>query len=531
MYKHYFGFTESPFNLTPDPRYLFLSRYHKQALDHLLYGIQERKGFIIVTGGIGTGKTTLCRSFLGHLDEDVKSALILNSFVSDSELLKTINQEFDIKMSPGAETRKDYIDALNHFLLENHRNGGNAVLLIDEAQNLSHSVLEQIRMLSNLETEKEKLIQIILVGQPELRDVLCAPSLKQLDERITVRYDLGPLDHEDIKGYVSHRLVVAGNKGDLSFSKGALKKIFSYSRGNPRRINAVCDRALLIAYALEKYTVTGKMIVKAIGEIRGSSRSGYGINRLPAKALGVIFFFSLLTTIAAFGVWTFKDKISDFFIKEKKITVIKTVSLPRKPDKPPKISGALFLDEKNSLTEMFRIFNNSQKTSALGWGGNRLELATLTISPEYYTRFSKPFRITYTGHTENKSSSPNYLLVKRITPEGAIMIDSQGNEIPVPADFVLKNGDTDVTWFHPYASHPSNLTEGIHSDDILNIQRVLMNAGYNAELSAVYDINTLAAIKQFQRDFGLIPDGIIGPQTMAVLYLMGQEPVRPHVVQ
>ncbi|KPK24375.1 MAG: hypothetical protein AMK69_16205, partial [Nitrospira bacterium SG8_3] len=208
MYPSYFGLKECPFNLTPDPRYLYLSPYHKEALDHLLYGIQERKGFIRMIGGIGTGKTTICRSLLGHLEATTKSALIFNAFISDMELLESINQEFGIRMETGVKSKKDYIDALNHFLLETYRSGGNAVLIIDEAQNLSHSVLEQIRMLSNLEAEKEKLIQIVLVGQTELNDILASPSLKQLNERIMVRYDLKPLDSKDIKGYVEHRLVV-----------------------------------------------------------------------------------------------------------------------------------------------------------------------------------------------------------------------------------------------------------------------------------------------------------------------------------
>jgi len=200
MYTAFFGFKENPFNLTPDPRYLYLSRYHREALDHLLYGINERRGFIAITGGIGTGKTTLCRALLDHIDENTKSALIFSSFISDMEILETINHEFDIEMEPGAETKKDYIDALNQFLLDNFSKGGNALLLIDEAQNLSHTVLEQIRMLSNLETEKDKLIQIVLVGQSELKEVLAAPSLRQLNERITVRYNLKPLDPADLRG-------------------------------------------------------------------------------------------------------------------------------------------------------------------------------------------------------------------------------------------------------------------------------------------------------------------------------------------
>ena len=244
MYTAFFGFKENPFNLTPDPRYLYLTRYHREALDHLLYGINERRGFIAITGGIGTGKTTLCRALLDHLDSQTKSALIFSSFISDTEILQTINQEFGIQMGPEAKSKKDYVDALNRFLLDNFRQGGNALLLIDEAQNLSHTVLEQIRMISNLETEKEKLIQVVLVGQSELKGLLSAPSLRQLNERITVRYDLKPVDSADLRGYVTHRLSVAGGGGALNFTKGAFSKIYEYSRGNPRRINAVCETKL-----------------------------------------------------------------------------------------------------------------------------------------------------------------------------------------------------------------------------------------------------------------------------------------------
>jgi len=223
MYASYFGFKENPFNLTPDPRYLFLSTYHREALDHLLYGINGRKGFIVITGGIGTGKTTLCRALLERLDESIKSALIFNSFISDTELLETVNQEFGTDLDSSGKTKKEYIDKLNQFLLKTFSTGGNAVLLIDEAQNLSLPVLEQIRMLSNLETEREKLIQIVLVGQFELKELLAHPSLKQLDERVMVRYELRSLDRKDVQGYVEHRLVVGGGRGDLRFTTGSGK--------------------------------------------------------------------------------------------------------------------------------------------------------------------------------------------------------------------------------------------------------------------------------------------------------------------
>ncbi len=240
MYTSYFGLRENPFNLTPDPRYLFLSPQHSEALNHLIYGINEKKGFIMITGGIGTGKTTICRSLLSTLDQSVVSALIFNPSISEIELLAIINQEFKIKSRRGRPTKRGYVDALNKFLLKNFAAGRNAVLLIDEAQNLSLNVLEQIRMLSNLETETEKLLQIVLLGQPELRELLASPSLKQLSERITVRYNLKPLDRKDIQNYIEHRLTVAGeNSGRLKFSNGACKTIYEYSKGIPRRINAM----------------------------------------------------------------------------------------------------------------------------------------------------------------------------------------------------------------------------------------------------------------------------------------------------
>ena len=231
MYEAYFGLKENPFTLSPDPRYLYLSPQHREALNCLIYGIGEKKGFMVVTGGIGTGKTTLCRALLAGLDGSTASALIFNPALSDIELLKTINQEFGIRMV-GRGTKKRYLDGLNAFLMRNFAAGKNAVLMIDEAQNLSHSVLEQIRMLSNLETVREKLIQIILLGQPELRRLLALPSLRQLNERITVRYDLKPLAREDVRRYIEHRLVTAGGETNGVFTAGSYALIYGSVAGD-----------------------------------------------------------------------------------------------------------------------------------------------------------------------------------------------------------------------------------------------------------------------------------------------------------
>lgn len=302
MYKTFFGLVENPFNLTPDPRYLYLAPQHRDALNHLLFGVHEKKGFIVITGGVGTGKTTLCRAFLAALDERVSSALIFNSAISDVELLRTIMQEFQIRTGRGRISKKRYVDALNQFLLKEFAEGRNAVLLIDEAQNLSRSVLEQIRMLSNLETDREKLLQIVLLGQPELEDVLRSPSLRQLNERITVRYHLEPLDRQQVEEYVEHRLsVAAGENRNLRFEPGAFKTIHSNSRGIPRRINVICDRALLIAYTKDTPIVDRAIVEEAVADIGGGYMRIPGYEKGPATdrvvSLLVLLVFAILLLI------------------------------------------------------------------------------------------------------------------------------------------------------------------------------------------------------------------------------------------
>ena len=278
MYEACFGLKENPFTLSPDPRYLYLSPQHREALNCLIYGIHEKKGFMVVTGGIGTGKTTLCRSLLAGLDGSVATALIFNPALSDIELLKTINQEFGVRMGRGRGTKKRYIDALNGFLMRNFADGRNAVLVIDEAQNLPHSVMEQIRMLSNLETVREKLIQIILMGQPELLRLLALPSLRQLNERITVRYDLKPLARDDVRRYIEHRIATAAGQAEGIFAPGSYGLIYRASRGIPRRINAICDRALLVAYGRDLRTVDRRLVRAAIRDIGPGylTETGYG---------------------------------------------------------------------------------------------------------------------------------------------------------------------------------------------------------------------------------------------------------------
>jgi general secretion pathway protein A len=266
MYLEHFNLTAQPFSIAPNPRFVYLSAQHREALAHLLYGIQTGGGFVALTGEVGTGKTTLCRCLLEQLPDDVDIALIFNPRLSHRELLATICDELHIANPGPRASNKALIDLLNHHLLETHARGRRTVLLIDEAQNLRHDVLEQVRLLTNLETNEAKLLQIILVGQPELRDMLATSELRQLSQRITARYHLGPLSQTETRAYIEHRLSVSGGRSSI-FSATAMSRIHGLSKGIPRLINLICDRSLLGAYALGRIDVTPAVVNKAAREI------------------------------------------------------------------------------------------------------------------------------------------------------------------------------------------------------------------------------------------------------------------------
>jgi general secretion pathway protein A len=274
MYEEFFGLTEKPFSLTPDPKYVFYSEQYRSALDQLLFGLSEREGFLLLTGMVGTGKTTLSRELLHHLNpRKFRTALVFNPFLSGAEMLETLLTEFGCTHPPHSN-RKELLERLNRFLLSQLIEGRTCVAVFDEAQHLSPELLEQMRVLSNLETEHDKLLQIVLIGQPELLDRISNPSLAQLDQRVSIRCTLGNLSREDTERYIYHRLNTAGAQGRIQFSRGAIGRIYKQSEGGPRLINLICDRAVLAAYVERVHEIGRSHVEQAVQSLRGDARSG-----------------------------------------------------------------------------------------------------------------------------------------------------------------------------------------------------------------------------------------------------------------
>lgn len=279
MYNEYFGFKEAPFSIAPDPRYLYMTAQHREALAHLVYGLNSEGGCILLTGEVGTGKTTICRCLLDQLPEQANVALVLNPKVSEIELLETICDELKISYPDAENSVKTYTDRIYQHLIESHRKNEKIVLIIDEAQNLDSTVLEQLRLLTNLETNQRKLLQIIILGQPELLDILAKTEMRQLAQRITARFHLQPLSRHEVKAYVSHRLAVAGQNIQL-FPENSIKRLYKLSNGIPRLINIICDRALLGAYVENQYAVNPLIIKKAATEVFGELKN---VEKLQSK--------------------------------------------------------------------------------------------------------------------------------------------------------------------------------------------------------------------------------------------------------
>jgi len=496
MFEKYFGLDENPFNLTPDPKYLYYSQIHKEALSHLKYGIDERKGFILLTGEVGAGKTTMCRLLLTMLPDTVKTSLILNPSLSDIELLQTINQEFGINYSH--TSKKALLDELNGFLLNVSAKGENAVLIIDECQNLSPEVLEQIRMLSNLETEKKKLLQIVLIGQPELKTMLATPSLRQINDRITVRYHMGLLNKSDTRDYIKHRLIISGSHGEISFTSGAINKIFEFSGGLPRRINAACERSLLTAFTKGTGSINGSIARKAIKEITGEYstypylKNAFALVLLIAIIGGLVFFLRPEILITS-------DKKAEPLTSEKqKISENKTSDL----NNPVKQEWVIE-DYKTAIERLKMLPGMSSKNSILN----------LHPPIDFLNYISSPFIASVWG---------GYCIIENIN-NGSVTINSGSTSnisYPYKNFKQIYQGHTVLV----YEKNPVKETLGLSStgNTVTTIQEKLLNIGYlSIKPNGIYGIETADGVRKLQDVCGLNKDGIAGSETIALINILG----------
>ncbi len=495
MFEKYFGLTENPFNLTPDPKYLYFSEVHKEALSHLKYGIDEKKGFILITGEVGAGKTTLCRVLLTTLPETIKTALILNPALSDIELLQTINQEFGINST--STSKKALLDELYGFLLDVRSKNKNAVLIIDECQNLSPDVLEQIRMISNLETEKEKLIQIVLIGQPELKSMLSTPSLKQISDRITVRYHMGLLSKPDTRNYIKHRLIVSGSHGDINFSRAALNRIFKFSGGLPRRINAACERSLLIAFTKGTNTISGSIAYQAIKEITGNYPGSSYLKKALAGAViaaviaGLLFFWQPILSLIeeTNGMAKNNEHISQNLQPADRIS-------------NPFCHDCVMKDYRTALDALKLLPENAETNSVL----NLFPPFALLKS------ISKPFVASVWG---------GYCIVERINGNDAELIkkDMSRINIPIKSFSEIYQGHVVII----YKRNTVKETFGIAStgESVKKIQEKLKDLGYiSIDPNGIYGIETSEGIEKLQETCGLAKDGIAGTETLALINIL-----------
>jgi general secretion pathway protein A len=513
MYASYFGLTENPFSITPDPRYLFLSERHTEALAHLLYGVTESGGFIQLTGEVGTGKTTLIRSLLEKLPDNVDAALIINPRVSVVEFLRSICRELHLTVTPESSPQQ-LIDALNARLLEAHAAGRRVVLIIDEAQALSTDVLEQVRLLTNLETRTRKLLQIILVGQPELREVLARQDLRQLAQRVTGRYHLEPLTARETSAYVHHRLGVAGAVAPI-FAAAALRTMQRVTGGIPRLINVICDRALLGAYTRELRQVDTGLVRRAAREVLGERRQR-GSHLFAWIGGTAVLLLSVITVLAASGYLPgFRSEID----KPSPVAVI------NKPAVSPDAwltDAAHATDTDTAFTTLFSLWN-AQYTP--GSSGSACQQAKQLGLRCLYRRgtwnnlrsFDRPAIITL---TDMQGGLHQVVMVALDTDTAILQTGKIRVHFPINALEPMWYGEYLLLW-RPNPDAPSALRPGMVGTSVgwLRTQLALLQHTPDSG-NTTYDPGLTDAVKRFQADQHLTVDGIAGEETLIHLNTM-----------
>ena len=558
MYEAFYGLREKPFNLTPDPKFLYLSEKHKEAFAHLLFGIKNRSGFVMVTGEIGTGKTTICRTLLNELDETTEVAFIFNPYLSPEELLRKINEDFGIDSKAG--TVRELIDELNAYLLDRNAKGKNCVLVIDEAQNLTPGVLEQIRLLSNLETETTKLMQIVLIGQPELMQHLSLDELRQLNQRITARYHLRPLERRETLQYIAYRLRVAGGRKRIQFTPGAIKVIFKQSGGTPRVINAICDRALLIGYTRESREISAAIARQAWKEIRGEDvkkkkEKGSGLRRLVPSST-VIALAALLLVAGKYGMDYWKHEqgargISELIDQVNPITSSSSTAEAQAEEptvapaaeqpvrvESPALDGTLdatfagFVDRlnpyeclKGSAIGILRAWNlalltdlppdDSVESIRAFAEKSRLTCESLEFSLDHIEAINLPVMVRLHGKTQSV-----WAAITGVEFDELRVTTSMSDTALIPKDAFAGcyRNEALLFWRDP-TPEVAILRPGSTGEDVRVLQVQLRALGrYKEKPDGVYDAATRDAVAALQKDTGLEVDGVLGSRTRMVLY-------------
>jgi general secretion pathway protein A len=567
MYLSFFGLNEKPFAITPDPRYLYLSQRHAEALAHLLYGITEAGGFVQLTGEVGTGKTTIVRKLLAQTPKDAEIALILNPRMTATEFLLTICEEIGIGVPDSAtQSRKDLVDILNQYLLRAHASGRRVVVVVDEAQNLAPEVLEQVRLLTNLETNTQKLLQIILIGQPELRELLGRNELRQLAQRVTGRYHLNPLSNEETAAYVRHRLRVAGATTDI-FMPTALREIYRLSVGVPRVINIICDRALLGAYSMDRHRVTSSLVRHAASEVFGRRFTPYwmpwALTGATAVALALV-----IVALWEFQPWSSSPSSPGVAIAKAAGVGPHAASKNRGTSGSPLTDGAPArsggahdtqtsadadsLDEKGSAAAvkvkdlLARQSGATDTDSAFGtlfglWGmqyvkggvdpctqasKQGLECLVQKGSFGQLRLYNRPAILML----NDDAGASHQVVLKRLDDDRA-HLELGGTQTDVSIADLSRYwlGDFVMLW-HPPTAQVKALALGAKGDEVRwlreSLQRV-QGTHTDGPVSDVFDAGLSKLVRDFQRDHRLVVDGIAGVQTQIVLATAVASPDSP----
>ncbi|MDO8282609.1 MAG: AAA family ATPase [Thermodesulfovibrionia bacterium] len=515
MYNKYFGFEEQPFSIAPDPRYLYMSEQHRESLAHLVYGFNSDGGFVLLTGEVGTGKTTVCRCLLEQVPDNSSIALVINPKLTVNELLATICDEFGIKYPSGNTSLKVFIDLINEYLCEAHAKNKKVVLIIDEAQNLSAEVLEQLRLLTNLETNKRKLLQIILLGQPELRDKLGQPELRQLSQRIIARYHLGPLSKKDLGAYVTHRISVAGLEDEL-FPSSTIDRLYILSRGIPRIINLLCDRALLGTFTQGKHKVSSRILNIAAKEVLETPKFKHGISTTMLVAALILTAFSLVSASAYFYYMTAKKSSAISVIPDTKATDQAHVNVLDKlkwPDTIPikqsketayrsvfSIWGITYSDD-NSIPPCQQA--QSKGLRCLKGLGSMESIRTLNLP------------VILTLH--NEAGEEYYATLITLTKDiGSLNVGGRNIEASVKDIESQWLGDYTLLWKTPpeYSGDIKPGDKGVLVKWLDTHLAVINNRKPVQGDVITYDNALVNELKKFQLAEGLVPDGIAGAQTI-----------------